>query len=327
MDVNFWNDQNKATKVNQEISEIKEDVEKFNTLKNNLNDLDSIVDLQDDNLLSEIDSKLQEIEKEIQKQETKTYLSGKYDRRNALIHIFSGAGGQDAQDWVAMLSRMYEKYSLSKGFKVNIVDQSFGEAGGPDGRIGLKEISLEINGPYAFGFLKKEKGVHRLVRQSPFSSKKVRHTSFAMVDVLPEICYKEEDLELKSDEIKVDTYKASGPGGQHVNKRETAVRVTHIPTNLSASSQAGRLQGDNKEKALKILKAKINRFKEEKEKQKIKELKGDNVSIEWGSQIRSYVLHPYKMAKDTRTKVETSRVEDVLEGDLEEFIQAQIKIL
>ena len=285
-----------------------------------------IFELQDESLEKEIEEKLGKIEKEIDREETRAFLSDKYDKRNALIEIFSGAGGQDAQDWVAMLFRMYEKYLTSSGFKINVVGQSLGEGGGPDGRIGIKEISFEVKGSYAFGFLKGEKGVHRLVRISPFSSSQTRHTSFAMIDVIPEIEQEGDKIEIKSDEIRVDTYKASGPGGQHVNKRETAVRITHLPTGLVAASQSGRLQGANKEKAIKILTAKIYRFEKEKEKKEIKKIKGDNVSAEWGSQVRNYVVHPYKLVKDLRTGIETSRVEEVLNGDIEEFIKAGVKI-
>ena len=225
-----------------------------------------------------------------------------------------------------MLLRMYEKYLTSKGFKIEITEQSFGEKGGHDGRIGIKEMSFEVKGPYAYGILKSEKGVHRLVRLSPFSSTQTRHTSFALIDVFPEISHKNDSVKLNHDEIKVDTYKSSGPGGQHVNKRESAVRVTHIPTGLTASSQSGRLQGANKEKAMKVLMAKIHRFNEEKNKKEIDKIKGGNISVEWGNQIRSYVLHPYKMVKDLRTGKETSDVEKILEGDLEDFIEEGVKI-
>jgi peptide chain release factor 2 len=325
MKENFWGDQAEATEINKEISEIKDDVEKIDFLNKELKEIDELIELEGDGLNQEINQKIELIEKEIEKEEIKTYFSGKYDKRNSVLQIFSGAGGQDAQDWVAMLCRMYEKYLEKEGFKINIIEQSLGESGGPEGRIGVKEVSLEVKGNYAFGTLKGEQGVHRLVRQSPFSSKQIRHTSFALVDVLPEINYKDDNFELKNDEVEFSTYKSSGPGGQNVNKRETAVRVVHRLTGLSASSQTSRLQGENREKAMKILAAKVQRYNEEKEKKKIKEIKGGNVSVEWGNQIRSYVLHPYKMVKDNRTGIETSKVEEVLEGDLNQFIQAQIK--
>ncbi len=322
----FWDDTEKAAAVNKEISETKEDIEKISRLNKQLDDLRELSALGDETLTDEIKKKIDLIENEIEEEETKAYLSGKYDKRNALVQIFSGAGGQDAQDWVAILLRMYERYLTSKGFKTVIVEQSLGEGGGPDGRVGIKEVSLEVKGPYAFGILKGEKGVHRLVRISPFSSKQTRHTSFAMVDVLPEIRQKDDGMELKSDEIRVDTYRASGPGGQYVNKRETAIRITHIPTGLVATSQSERLQGANKEKAMKILMAKVHRSREEKEKSKMREIKGENLSPEWGSQIRSYTVHPYKLIKDNRTGVETSQIEEVFNGDLEEFIKAGIKL-
>ena len=322
----FWDSPGKAANVNKEISEINDEVCVIDTLKKETENLKEIFELKDESLEKEIENKLQKIEKEIEREETKVFLSGRYDKRNALVEIFSGAGGQDAQDWVTILFRMYEKYLESKGFKINIIGQSLGEGGGPDGRIGIKEISFEVNGLYAFGFLKKEKGVHRLVRISPFSSSQTRHTSFAMVDVIPEIEHGNDETKIKPDEIRVDTYRASGPGGQHVNKRETAVRITHLPTGLVAASQNGRFQGANKEKAMKVLMAKVHRFEKEKEEKEIKKMKGESVSIEWGSQARNYVLHPYKMVKDLRTGIETSRAEEVLEGDIDEFIKAGVKI-
>jgi peptide chain release factor 2 len=241
------------------------------------------------------------------------------------LEIFSGAGGQDSQDWATMLLRMYEKYCASKGFKATILHQAFGQAGGPEGRIGIKSVTVAINGNYAFGFLKKESGVHRLVRISPFNAQKLRHTSFALVNILPELKEEDVDIEIKPDDLKIETFKASGPGGQYVNKTESAVRITHIPTGLVVASQTERLQGRNKENAMKILYAKLYQLKEETHAKKIKEIKGDLVSASWGNQIRSYVLHPYKMVKDLRTQYETSDTEGVLNGKLEEFIEAEIK--
>lgn len=242
------------------------------------------------------------------------------------MEIFSGAGGQDSQDWATILIRMYEKYCSSKGFKTVILHQAFGEGGGPEGRIGTKSVTIEIKGNYAYGFLKKESGVHRLVRISPFNAKKLRHTSFALVNVLPEIKEQDKDLEIKPDDLKIDTFKASGPGGQYVNKTESAVRITHIPTGVVVASQTERLQGKNKDKAMKILIAKLYQLREEQHVKEIKEIKGENVSVRFGNQIRSYVLHPYKMVKDLRTQYETSDAEGVLEGDLDKFIEAELKL-
>jgi peptide chain release factor 2 len=265
-------------------------------------------------------------EQSIASQEFKLFLSGKYDKNNAILEIFSGAGGQDSQDWVAMLLKMYEKYFLSKGFKVSVLQQTFGEGGGPEGRIGIKSVTLEIDGNYAYGFLKKEAGVHRLVRISPFNAQKLRHTSFALVNVLPQIKYNESEFKIKPEDLRIDTYKASGPGGQYVNKTESAVRITHIPTGILVCSQTERLQQKNKDNAMDVLISKLYQLREEQHVKELKEIKGENVSVRFGNQIRSYVLHPYKMVKDLRTEYETSDAESVLQGNIEEFIQAELKL-
>lgn len=280
------------------------------------------------NLESKIkQGEIENLTEEIKKEEIKVFLSGKYDKNNAIMEIFSGAGGIDAQDWATMLLRMFERYCERKGFQVKIIHQSFGEAGGPEGRIGTKSATLEIKGNYAYGFLKKETGVHRLVRQSPFSAKKLRHTSFALIEVLPEIGKKEQgEIKIKDEDLRLDTFRSSGPGGQYVNKRESAVRITHIPTGITVSSQSERLQGLNRAEAMKILYAKLYQLKEKERKEELKEIKGKAVSAGWGNQIRSYVLHPYKLVKDLRTGVENSSVEEVLDGNLDQFIEAETKI-
>ncbi len=301
--------------MQQEISEIKEEIGSLEGLKKDLEDLKV---LEDANLAKELDEK-------IKKQEFKTFLSEKYDKGNAILEIFSGAGGQDSQDWATMLLRMYERYCASKGFKTVILHQQFGQAGGPEGRIGLKSATMEIAGNYAYGFLKKEAGVHRLVRISPFNAQKLRQTSFALVNILPEIG-QDSEVEIRPEDLRVDTFKASGPGGQYVNKTESAIRITHIPTGIVVASQTERLQGRNKENAMKILRAKLSQIQAENRADKIKELKGEAVSASWGNQIRSYVLHPYKMVKDLRTLYETSDPEAVLNGELDKFIEAELKL-
>ncbi len=262
------------------------------------------------------------------KEEFRIFLSGKYDKNDAILQLYSGAGGVDAQDWTAMLLRMYERYCSYKKWDVKIIDRSFGEGVGPDNRVGIKSATLEIKGKYAYGFLKGESGVHRLVRISPFSAKNLRHTSFALIEVLPEIRKEErKEIKIEESEIRIETMRSSGPGGQNVNKRETAIRIIHIPTSITVVSQSERTQGLNKEKAFDILYSKILKKKEEEEKEEIEKFKEKKSLSQWGNQIRSYVLHPYKQAKDLRTGVETSGVDEVLDGKLDDFITEGIKLL
>lgn len=267
---------------------------------------------------------IEKCEKKIKREEFRLFLFGKYDKGQAILSVYAGSGGQDSQDWATMLLRMYERYGAFKGFQTKVLHQSFGEAGGPEGRIGTKQVSLEIRGPYAYGLLKKETGVHRLVRISPFSAKQLRQTSFALVEVLPEI-EKGDELEIKPDDLKIEFYRASGPGGQNVNKRETSVRITHLPTGLVVACQSERVQGGNRKKAMQMLFAKIYQLHQETRKKELSEIKGKKISVSWGNQIRSYVLQPYKMIKDLRTGVETSDTEGVLNGDLDKFIEAEIE--
>ncbi|MFH0791682.1 MAG: peptide chain release factor 2, partial [bacterium] len=262
----------------------------------------------------------------LNKELLKTYLSGPYDKRNAVIQIYSGAGGQDSQDWATMLLRMYSRYASRHGYQAEILDQSFGEGGGPEGRIGTKQVSLEIKGRYAYGYLKKEKGVHRLVRISPFSSQKLRHTSFALVEVLPLLTREDTDIVISPDDLKFEAFRSSGPGGQNVNKRETAVRIIHIPTGITVTCQTERSQLDNRERAMKVIISKLELLREENHLKELKEIKGDVISASWGHQIRSYVLHPYKLVKDLRTDVESTNPDSVLDGELDNFINAEFKL-
>ncbi len=331
----FWANKEKAIKIKQEKEELIKKLSFFDNLEKELKDLREISKLakEDDSFEIEATGEIKRLEKEIKNEELKIFLSGKYDKTGAILSIYAGAGGRDAQDWATMLLRMYEKYCFSKGYKTRILDQSFGEAGGPEGRIGIKQVCLEIRGAYIYGFFKRESGVHRLVRISPFSSKSLRHTSFALVEVLPELDKEiEKKIEIRPEELKLETFRSSGPGGQHVNRRESAVRITHLPTGIKVSCQAERFQGLNRQKAMKILSAKLYQLEELKQQKKLKEIKaaqaktlskvsGDLVSASWGSQIRSYILYPYKLIKDIRTGIEASDVEGVLEGDLERFIQ------
>lgn len=311
----FWQNKEKAIKVNQELTVLKAEVDEFRKLEIEFELLKGKPD----------EEKFKDLGKKIRQKELKTFLFGKYDRGNAVLSIFAGAGGQDAQDWATMLLRMYERYCQRKGFEFKILHQSFGEAGGPEGRIGTKQAFLEIKGKYAFGSLKQETGVHRLVRVSPFSPQKLRHTSFALVEILPEIRIEESDIKINPEDLKIDFYRASGPGGQYVNKRESSVRITHLPSGIVVSCQSERLQGDNRKKATEMLLSKLHQLKEKEKKKEISKLKGKKISIEWGNQIRNYVLHPYKMVKDLRTKVETSDVEGVLDGNLDKFLTGFIE--
>lgn len=320
----FWRDQDNAKNISQQVSQLKEEIENSELIKKELEDLKELNTLADST--QDLEQSYHSLKVKVEKEEFKVFLSGTYDKSNAILEIFSGAGGQDAQDWATMLLRMYERYCQKRGFKAQILHQSFGEAGGPDGRIGTKSVTVEIKGSYAYGFLKKESGVHRLVRISPFNSQKLRHTSFALVDVLPEINEDESEIEINQNDLKLETFKSSGPGGQYVNKTESAVRITHVPTGIVVTCQTERMQGKNKEHAMKILYAKLYQLRKEGHKQQLKEIKGDSISASWGNQIRSYVLHPYQMVKDARTQFETSKTDEVLDGDLDQFIQAQIKL-
>ena len=321
----FWTNREKAVEITQELAETEGEIKEFDKIKKELEELNSLV--KENEKGEALEDLAEEFERKLRKSEIKVFLSGKYDKGNAIMSVYAGAGGQDAQDWATMLLRMYERYCADKGFQFKILNQSFGEGGGPEGRIGTKTATIEIKGNFAYGFLKRENGVHRLVRISPFSANKLRHTSFVLIEVLPEIS-KEEELEIKinPEDLEIGTFRSSGPGGQNVNKRETAVRITHVPSGITVSCQSERLQATNKDKAMKILLAKLHQTEEEKAEKELKQIKGKTISASWGNQIRSYVLQPYKMVKDLRTEVETSRVEEVLDGNLEEFIEAEVKM-
>jgi peptide chain release factor 2 len=304
---------------------LKEERDLFCKVNAEWKDLSELVkiSLHDEKELSELEQQLATLAEKVRKAELQVFLSGKYDKGNAVLTITAGAGGQDAQDWATMLLSMYERYILLKGWRTRIIHQSFGEPG-PEGRIGTKQVTMEVGGSCAYGFLKNETGVHRLVRMSPFSAKQLRHTSFAAVEVLPTIA-KEERIEIRPEDMRVEMTRSSGPGGQNVNKRETAVRVLHTPTGIVVESQIQRSQQQNKEKALEILAAKLYLLQKEAREQELKKLKGKQSSIEWGSQIRSYVLAPYQLVKDHRTNVETSNTQAVLAGSIDEFIEAALR--
>lgn len=323
----FWLNRENAQKFSEELSHLKQELDNIENIKKEINDLESLSASTEggsefnSDFQKEIYNAINALEKQISNEETKTFFSGLYDKNNVIITVYSGAGGLDAQDWANMLLRMYERYADSKGYKVTLLSKHFGE------EKGIKEATLEIGGRYAYGYLKKENGVHRLVRISPFSAQSLRHTSFALVEVLPQIeSDSEKEAEIKPDDLEIQTFRASGPGGQYVNKTESAVRVKHLPSGIVVECQSERLQGENKARALKLLKSKLFAKRLREQREKVEQIKGGFISAEWGSQIRSYVLHPYKMVKDHRTGVETSNAEAVLNGDLDEFIEAEVRL-
>lgn len=305
----------------QELEDLRSETEKVDNLKTGIDDiieLAEIVDEGDKKEVKDISSQLENFQKELDELEFQTLFSGKYDYSDAIISIYAGAGGDDAQDWADMLLRMYLRWTEQNNFKVNIIDKTAGA------EAGIKSATIEIKGKWVYGNLRSEAGVHRLVRLSPFNSDNLRQTSFARVEVLP-VVEDDVDVEIKAEDLRIDTYRSSGAGGQSVNTTDSAVRITHVPTGLVAQCQNERSQLQNKEKAMMILQAKLHQQRlVEKEKEKLK-LRGEVQSAEWGSQIRSYVLHPYKMIKDHRTKFETSNVEKVLEGELDGFIESYLK--
>lgn len=310
---NFWKDHLLAGQVTKELSDLKEEIGFWRTLETRL---DGYLKLSDEEI-ERLSAEINDFYKEFHSAFLKIFLSRKYDKGKALLYVYSGAGGVDAQDWTSMLFRMYQRYCQSAGYGWEVIEQSLGERGG------IKSALAEVSGRLAYGFLKGESGVHRLVRISPFSAKGLRHTSFALVDVLPEI--EDVKLDIKPDELKMESFRSSGPGGQNVNKVSTAVRLTHLPTGITVVAQSERSQAQNRQKALKVLQSKLIKMMEDTKVNELAELKAleSPGGIEWGSQIRSYVLNPYKLVKDHRTGIESTDPEDVLEGNLEEFIEAE----
>ncbi len=321
---NFWEDASNSSKVLKRITELKNKVTTYNAVQKELESLIEINNLlqeeKDEELEKELEKGVHSAEKEIEKLEISTLLSGKYDSNNAIVTLHPGAGGTEAQDWAEMLYRMYTRWATANGFSVEELDYLDGE------EAGIKSVTFLVSGPYAYGYLKGEQGVHRLVRISPFDAGGRRHTSFASVEVLPEIT-DDIEIDINPDDLKIDTYRASGAGGQHVNKTSSAVRITHIPTNIVVACQTERSQIQNRETAMKMLKSKLLHLKEQEHKETIEELKGIQMDIAWGSQIRSYVFCPYTMVKDHRTGYEVGNVQAVMDGDLNGFMDAYLKFM
>lgn len=313
----FWENKERAAALQKQFSKLQNEVESFVSLKKEASELSAAGQEQ---------GKIALFAKKLQEKNLEVFLSGAHDQKPAILFVQAGAGGRDAEDWACLLFRMYQKYCDKKGWQHKIISQNFTQGGGPEGRIGLKEAQMEIKGKFSFGILKKESGIHRLVRISPFSAKQLRHTSFARVEVIPKISEEEikKELVIKPEDLKVETFRSSGPGGQNVNRRETAVRITHLPTGLVAASQSERYQAVNKKNALEILAGKILQLKEEERQNEMAKLKGKKVSAAFGHQIRSYVFHPYNLVKDHRTEHETSNAQAVLDGELNGFIEAEL---
>lgn len=320
---NFWDDKQYSEKIIDELNDIKNDLKSINEIKNkitnNIEILEQLKEENDEELKMIVEADINNIENEIKVLKVSLLLSGEYDKENAIVEIHSGAGGTEACDWAQMLYRMYTRYFVKKGYQVEIIDEQLGE------EAGLKSVTIIVKGFNAYGYLKGEKGVHRLVRLSPFDSNNRRHTSFASVDITPLFDNKKVDIDLKENDIKIDVYRSTGAGGQSVNTTDSAVRITHLPTKIVVTCQNERSQIKNKEKAMQVLRSKLYQLEVEKREQSISGFKGNQMEINFGSQIRSYVMHPYAMVKDHRTDVETSNVDKVLDGYIDMFIEAFLK--
>lgn len=316
----FWEDQESARNISQVASELKDEIGSWDNLLNELSDLYELSDSKDEDMVGQISDDLKKVEKDFKKLEFSVLFSGKYDKNNAILSIYAGAGGVDAQDWAEILLRMYLRFCEKRNWGVEVVDKSSGQ------EAGVKSVTLHISGSNVYGNLKSENGVHRLVRISPFDAEAMRHTSFALVDVLPELG-DDGEMEIKDGDLRIETFKASGHGGQGVNTTDSAVRIVHIPTNIKVVCRNERSQLQNKETAMKILKAKLLEHSEEERSKKESDIRGDVQKAEWGAQIRSYVLHPYKMVKDHRTEYETQEVEKVLDGEIDKLIEEYLKNL
>jgi peptide chain release factor 2 len=314
----LWDNQNRARRIMKSLSDLEAELRGWEELEGRLNDALELAEIDDENLQEELQSEVAALQKEIGKREFDAMLSGDYDRGDAILAIHAGAGGNDAQDWAEMLQRMYLRWAEKRGFETETLDLTPGE------EAGIKSTTISISGLYAYGYLRSEKGVHRLVRISPFDSSNRRHTSFVLVEIMPQVV-DDQEIEINPNDLRIDTFRSAGAGGQSVQKNDTAVRITHIPTGVVASCQNERSQTQNREMALKVLKARLLAIKQQERKDKIDELRGDYQKAEWGSQIRSYVLHPYHMVKDHRTDFEMGNTDAVLDGELDPFIENYLR--
>lgn len=316
----LWSNQRYAQEVLSEISDIKQEIDGINGLKEETDTLSQLYDELPEEEKDTLQEDLEKIKEKISSFESIKFLSGKYDKNNAIFSIHSGQGGTEANDWAEMLFRMYTKYFEKKGWKYKITEITKGN------ETGISTVTLEVEGKYAYGLLKREHGTHRLIRISPFNAQGLRQTSFAGIEVLPALEDLSKEIEIPESDIEFKAVRSSGPGGQNVNKTSTAVQITHIPTGISVHSSEGRTQLGNREKAMQILRGKLWKIMEDNRLKEISDIKGEYKLAGWGNQIRNYVLHPYKLVKDLRTDIETSNVESVLDGNIDEFVEAQLRI-
>ncbi|NLC14389.1 MAG: peptide chain release factor 2, partial [Chloroflexi bacterium] len=315
----FWDDPTNAQSVMKRISNLDDQNVEWTTMQTQVEGLSALWELDDGSLTEEINQQVDELEELVAKKEISLLLSGQYDHGNALLAIHAGAGGTDSQDWAGMLERMYLRWAENSGYKTEVLDRTMGE------EAGIKSVTISVSGELAYGYLKAEKGVHRLVRLSPFDAAHRRHTSFALVEVLPEI-EGNGDIVIHPEDIEIEVYKSSGAGGQNVQKNMTAVRIIHLATGLVVTCQNERSQTQNRESALKVLRSRLFELQQQAQAIEISDLKGEFKKVEWGSQIRSYVLHPYQMVKDHRTDYETGNTQSVLDGNLDGFIEAYLRM-
>jgi len=318
-DLKFWDEPSKAQRTIKTANSLREEVESWGGFARRIQDATELAQLDDESLYAELEIEVESIEKELEKRSFTAMLSGRYDSEDALLAIHAGAGGTDSQDWAEMLERMYLRWAEKSGYETEILDLTEGE------EAGIKSVTIAIDGDYAFGYLRSEKGVHRLVRLSPFDAAHRRHTSFALVEVLPQVAMDEAEIQIDPGDIKMDVYRSSGAGGQNVQKNATAVRLTHIPTGIVVTCQNERSQTQNREFAMRILRARLLELKQAEREEERAVLRGEYTKAEWGSQIRSYVLHPYQMVKDHRTEHETGNTQAVLDGSLDEFMESYLR--
>lgn len=319
-DPNLWGNQESAQNVMRELALLNTEIAQFEAIQGRLVDARELIDMQDDDLWEELTTEVNELAVVVERLDFQSMLSGRYDRYDAILAVHAGAGGTDAQDWAEMLQRMYLRWAESRGFRAEVFSSTEGE------EAGIKSATLAISGSYAYGYLRAERGVHRLVRLSPFDANHRRHTSFALIEVWPDVAGVV-DVEIRESDLHIDRFRAAGAGGQHVQKNETAIRITHLPTGIIVACQNQRSQKQNLESAMKVLRARILAVEQQKQEAEMAKLKGGHIDAGWGNQIRSYVLHPYQMVKDHRTSYEIGNVDAVLDGRLDEFMEVYLRTI